>query len=284
MPSSQGAHPPDPVVRAFGVSEPEAPQPLAGALRQSAWRFGDVVLKRIEDPNPGEAEWVAAVLEAMRPNGFRIAAPVRARDGAWVWQGWTAWRWLDGDHADGSWDRVVEATDAFHEELRCAVARAGLAPRPSWLDTRDHRWARAERTVWHGAPLPPTCNTGEREWSMFRRAVQLGPPLTEGELAQCQVVHGDVAGNVLLDPAGTPGFIDVSPGWRTPKSSSVQTLVEAVAWRSAGVELLDGISRADAARACGFRLLCGLQVVADWGDAIPEEVAAWERVLDAIGA
>lgn len=278
---NEGAYPPDKVVRAFGASG--EPAPLAGNLRQSAWRYGDVVLKPVDEPNPGEGDWVADVLDAMAEDGFRVIRPVRADTGAWLYDGWTAWRWLEGEHARDNWPAVVAATDAFHAELRAAAARVGHGARPDWLDTREHRWARAERTVWHGAPLPPTINTGELEWSMFQRAVALGPPLSSADQQRCQVVHGDVAGNVLVD-SGVYAFIDMSPGWRPPESSTVQALVEAVAWFGGDDSLLDGVDTAHAARACAFRLLCGLQVVEDWMTVLPDEVKAWEHVLRLIGA
>jgi uncharacterized protein (TIGR02569 family) len=280
---NEGARPPDEVVRAFGASC-DSPVPLAGGLQQTAWRYGEIVLKPVQEPNPGEGDWVASVLDAMAEDGFRVIRPVRSADGAWIHRGWTAWHWLSGTHARGDWRSVAAAADAFHAELANTVTRRGLEVRPAWLDTRDHRWARAERCVWHGAALPPTVNTGELEWSMFHRAVALGPPLDDNERNQCQVVHGDVAGNVLVDDGGVPGFIDMSPGWRPPQSAATQTLVEAVAWFGADPSLLDRVDPAEAARACAFRLLCGLQLVPDWVVAVPEEVENWQRVLAAIGA
>ncbi len=281
---TEGALPPDQVVRAFGASEVQSLTPLAGGLQQTAWRVGDVVLKPIEEANPGEADWVADVLDAMVEDGFRVIRPVRASNGAWLYDGWTAWRWLEGEHTRGDWRPVVAATDAFHAELARTAARVGRGGRPQWLDARQHRWARAERTVWHGADLPPTVNTGDLEWSMFHRAVALGPPLSGHEERRCQVVHGDIAGNVLVDEAGVPGFIDMSPGWRPPESASAQVLVEAVAWFGADASLLTDEHDAEFARACAFRLLCGLQSVEDWVAVVPHEVENWGRVLDLIGA
>lgn len=279
---TEGARPPEKVVRAFGASG--EPVPLAGGIRQSAWRLGDLVLKPVDEPNPGEGDWVANVLDAMAEDGFRVIKPVRTDAGSWLCDGWTAWHWIEGDHMGGDWRRVVEASEVFHAELAAAAARVGLSARPTWLDAREHRWARAERTVWHGAALPPTICVGELEWSMFRRAVAAGPPLSASELAACQVIHGDIASNTLGDPSGVPAFIDMSPGWRTPHSSAVQVLVEAVAWFGADAALLDGVDRAEAARACAFRLLCGLQCVEDWTATLPDEVASWQRVLRLIGA
>lgn len=275
--------PPAPaVLAAFGLRD--QPQHLKGGISQTVWRVGDVVLKPVQEPNPGEGDWVANVLDAVEERGFRVVKPVRSTDGRWLFNGWTAWHWIEADRCRSDWSKVINASRVLHAELPQAIARAGCDVRPSWLDRRQHRWARAERTVWHGAALPPTINTNALEWSLFERAITLGPPLTAGEEHHAQVVHGDVAGNMLVDPVSVLAFIDFSPGWRTVASVDAQVAVEAVAWFRADHAILDGLDPADLARACGFRLLCGLQASADWATEFPGETEAWTAVLDAIGA
>ena len=280
-----GVPPPEHVLTAFGVRADQELTPLAGALEQSAWRAGSVVLKPVQAPNPGEAEWVAAVLDVIVEDGFRVIKPVRTADGRWLEDGWTAWRWFDGDHERRAWPELIAAAAAFHRAALAAIAAASVDVRPAWIDTRSHRWARAEATVWHGAPLPPTLNTSQLENSLYERAVALGPPLTADEHADAQVVHGDVASNALrLHDDGAIALIDVSPGWRTAGSVGVQIAVEAVTWFHGDPALLDGLSPADMARACAFRLLCGLQASDDWERDFPRERARWTRTLGLIGA
>jgi hypothetical protein len=280
--------PPEPAVLA-AFSLRDTPQHLKGGISQTVWRVGDVVLKPVQEANPGEAEWVATALDAIHEDGFRVAKPVRASSGAWMFNGWTAWRWFEGEPCVDQWPAVTEAARAFHRALPEAIVRAGLDPMPAWLEPRSHRWARAERAVWHGAPLPG--EFGDRaEWSLYERAVALGPPLTRAEEAASQVVHGDIPSNVLIDRAANAmAFIDVSPGWRPPSSVDAQIATEAVAWFAGDPSLLDEVSAvtggtAAMARVCAFRLLCGFQASANWADDYPGEVANWTRVLDLLGA
>ncbi len=270
---------------AFGVRADAELTPLAGALEQTAWRAGDVVLKPVQEANPGEADWVAGVLDAIEENGFRVIKPVRSVEGTWLEHGWTAWCWFDGHHERARWHDVVAATDAFHAAVPKAIAQAGVAPRPDWLDRRGHRWARAEATVWHGERLPPTVNHGAVEWRLYERATAVGPPLTDDARATSIVVHGDIASNVLrLADASTHAFIDMSPGWRPAASTRAQIAVEAVTWFGAPVDLLEEFPREDIARASAFRLLCGLQASPDWAADFPGEIEAWTRAIEAIGA
>jgi hypothetical protein len=280
-----GAPPPPNVLAAFGVRDDTSLTPLAGALEQSAWRAGDVVLKPVQASNPGEGEWVATVLDVIVEDGFRVIKPVRTVDGRWLEAGWTAWRWIDGEHERAKWRDVTVAADALHAAIPDAIARAAVDVRPAWLDTRRHRWALAEATVWHGAPLPPIVNAGEVERDLYNRAIALGPPLTADERAASQVVHGDIASNVLqLADGSGHAFIDMSPGWRPASSIGAQIAVEAVTWFHAPPETLDGFAPADLARACAFRLLCGLQVSADWATDFPGELKRFTRTMQLIGA
>lgn len=278
-----GDPPPSAVLRVFGLTD--EPQHMKGGISQTVWRVGAAVVKPVQEPNPGEGDWVADALDSIEENGFRVAKPVRSESGDWLVDGWTVWRWLEGDHCLHRWRDVTAAARAFHRELPRAVRRAGLASKPAWLDARAHRWAQSERTVWHGAPLPEQAIYDVAEWAPWERARAAGPPLTAEEEDGSQVVHGDVAGNVLAASAVAPvALIDVSPGWRTPESVDAQIVVEAVAWFSGDEALLAEVAPADIARAVAFRLLCGFQALTVGMTFNPDEVARFVRVLDAIGA
>jgi hypothetical protein len=76
----------------------------------------------------------------------------------------------------------------------------------------------------------------------------------------------------------------MSPGWRPPSSAHAQIFVEGVAWHGGEESLISAVDRADVARACGFRLLCGFQALAVGLRLNPVEVARFRRVLDLIDA
>lgn len=273
------------ILESFGLEVDTSLVPLAGGLEQTAWRARDIVLKPVQAANPHEGEWVAAVLDVIVEDGFRVIRPVRTVNGDWLVDGWTAWHWLEGAQERRRWTDVGGAADALHRALPAAITRAGVEHRPAWLETRGHRWGYAEATVWHGAAKPATVNVGALEASLYERAVAVGPPLDDDGLLRAQVIHGDVASNVLrlADGSGL-ALIDFSPGWRTAESVSAQIVVEAVTWFGAPADLLNACAQADLARACAFRLLCALQASVDWATDLPGEREAWSRTLDLIGA
>ncbi len=86
-------------------------------------------------------------------------------------------------------------------------------------------------------------------------------------------MHGDLAGNVLLDPAGAPVVIDVAPYWRPAAWAEAVAVLDAVLWWGADPDALRpwsaGTHRQLLVRAALFRVLSD----------DPCDVAAYERVL-----
>lgn len=86
----------DRVLDAFGLSGSQIP--LAGGEGNSV-RVDNAVLK----PAGGDVEatnWTATLMDSVVEDGFRVARPLRTRDGAWSFEGWTASTYLPGSEPD----------------------------------------------------------------------------------------------------------------------------------------------------------------------------------------
>lgn len=201
--------PPASVVRAFG-GDPGRLDPQAGG-RSQAWAAGDIVLKPL-DLTPEELRWQHAVLTRLRPQGVRVAPPRATRDGALVVQGWTAWERVEGRHEAGRWEGIVAAGEHLHQAL------LGV-PRPAFFDTRASPWAIADRAAWGEAPLDPYWRIPD---------VPLLAALRQPLEAPAQVVHGDLARNVLFAPALPPAVIDFSPYWRPTVFATAMVVADAL--------------------------------------------------------
>jgi len=74
-----------------------------------------------------------------------------------------------------------------------------------------------------------------------------------------QLVHGDLAGNVLLDARGVPVVIDLSPCWRPAVWAEAVCVLDAVLWLDAAPSALEkwgtGANRESMLRAVAFRVL-----------------------------
>lgn len=225
---------PGPVLRAFGLGLDVPLRPMG-----RVFAAGDLVLKRVEDE--AEAAWTAETLSTLEVDGIRIAPPVRAGDGRWVVDGWTATKRVPG-RVTRRWEDVLDAGAAFHR------ATAALAP-PAALHRRTHLWAIADRAAW-GEQDPPRASSLVDDLRTRLRPVD----------QPAQIVHGDLTGNVLAAPGQDPAVIDFSPYFRPSGWAAGVVVVDAAVWWRAPFELVTLLPREDRtqllARATLFRLFC----------------------------
>jgi uncharacterized protein (TIGR02569 family) len=220
-------------------------------------------------------EWLAEVLEDLSLDGIRVARPVRTRRGAWLCQGWSAARWVEGSDPDRSrtstWIEILAAGRALHR------AFAHLR-RPECLSARRDRWALADRSAWGERPTrfcPELDRTARR---LQDALVPLGPS---------QVVHGDLTLNVLFAPGMPPAVIDISPYWRPPEYAEAVVVADALSWHDATPSLpeLAGVSVGAVARALLFRMATtNERVVSGVGGVdLRDEARRFRRAATAIG-
>ncbi len=252
--------PPEHVLDLFAVPAPV--QVLAGGQGGSVLA-GDLVLSPGRDTRV--AQWLSPVLARLgvriderprrSPLDLRVAVPVPARDGSWVVDGWAASRFEPGTTACRDLEVVVAAAHVLHAELAVAVPQ-----RPEVMDGRQDRWARAEALAFDGAdPAVLALIAGQPDEPLVRRLLDAREDVL---LGPSQLVHGDLAGNVLLDAAGAPVVIDVAPYWRPAGWAEAVAVLDSVLWWDASTDAMDGwttgLRRQLMVRAALFRVLSEL--------------------------
>ncbi|TDC89609.1 TIGR02569 family protein [Nonomuraea deserti] len=230
--------PPEEVLGAYGAEG--RPVWMGGA-----WRVGDLVVKQVEFLP--ETLWRAETLSALPESpAFRVARPVRARDGAWAAHGWEAARLVPGEPDVGRQDDVLRTGAAFHE----AIAHLS---RPAYLDVRDDPWSYGDRVAWEephdpsGAADPPrgaglAGAAGLSGRSGLSGAAGLLEPLVRARRPvdlPSQAVHGDLPGNVLFAPGLPPAIIDWPVYWRPPSWAAAVAVVDALCWYGASPALAE---------------------------------------------
>jgi uncharacterized protein (TIGR02569 family) len=247
--------PPDHVLDLFvadGVLEP-----LEGG-QGTTWRAGDLVLSPDRDAH--QLAWLAMTqarlavrLDEEVPRSLRLALPVPARDGSLVVDGWAATRFEPG--ATPCRDLATLRATAHLLHARLAVAAPS---RPAGLDARTDQWAVAERRA-HDGDAAVRAARQRPEPGLADLVAALVAGLDRTDLGRQQLVHADLAGNVLLDATGVPFVIDLSPAWRSPLWAEAVCVLDAVLWLGAPAEALeewrDGAPRQAMLRAALFRVL-----------------------------
>jgi Ser/Thr protein kinase RdoA (MazF antagonist) len=190
--------------------------------------------------------------------------PVPARDGSWVVDGWAASRYEPGTVACRHLEATIAAGHVLHARLASLVRE-----RPARLGERADRYARAERIAFGEVAGPALA--GDLAELVDRAREAIDPEAGPGP---DQLVHADLAGNLLLDANGAPVVIDFAPAWRPVLWADAVCVLDSVLWHEADRKVLEqwayGPARAAMLRAVVFRVLSD----------DPADVAAYAGVLE----
>ena len=246
--------PPEHVLDLFVADGPI--ERLAGG-RGTSVRAGDLVLS----PGHDESEaWIAPIqarlavrLDEETPRSLRLVLPVPARDGRLVVDGWAATRFEPGTTPCHDLATLRATAHLLHARLASAVPT-----RPDGLDARTDQWAVADRQAYDTDAALRAAR--EREEPGLADLVDaLTAEVGETGLGREQLVHADLANNVLIDATGVPFVIDFSPAWRSPLWAEAVCVLDAVLWSGAPVAALadwsTGVQRQAMLRAALFRIL-----------------------------
>ena len=212
------------VLAAFGVTD-VVPVRLPGG-QGTAWRAGQVVLKPADSARAGR--WSAEVYAALSGPGFRVPRPVRAVTGDWVAHGWTCHDWVPGAAADWSglsprWPELVAVSRAFHAALACVpvLARPGAVENP---------WTIGDQVAWgERDPGPLLGPAAGQVAGQVRQLLAALRPVRQPD----QLIHADLAGNVLFADGMAPAVIDFSPLRRPAGWPLAIAAVDALQWQHA---------------------------------------------------
>jgi uncharacterized protein (TIGR02569 family) len=186
-----------------------------------------------------------------------------------VADGWEACRFVAGEPDVGRPDDVVRAGTAFHAAVRDL-------PRPDYLDLRDDPWSVGDRVAWEESPLDvqPAARDLLAPLVAARRPVDL----------PSQVVHGDLAGNVLFAPGLPPAVIDWPPYWRPASWAAAVAVADFLCRHDAPPALVDRWSHLPAwdqvlLRALIYRITTLDRAHGEW---TADQLAAHRPVIDLV--
>lgn len=248
------------VLAAFGL-DTSSSSPLEALPGGSVicYRAGAAVLRPSEDDS--ESEQIANIMHtllasmpASSPAPYRVSTPLpvvcnpaaTSNSLQFVYKKWTAWTHLPGrEHSHDSggrrpWPETLRACRALHADL----GKLAIQTKPEFLHRRMNRFREADAVAWGDKrldQLPMVSNsdvrarTAEpiRKLEALKRDFAVLPP--------SQLVHGDIAGNMLFDEQETlpPGIIDLTFYWRPAAFGAAIAVADGLMWEGEGEELIE---------------------------------------------
>jgi len=255
----------DDIVKNFRLTG--IPKLLSGGQGLS-YLCGNTVIKPVDDAE--ESTWTASVFFNLSSIFLRIPKPVRATDGNWIYKGWCAYSFIDGETTKKRWSEKINVGREFHSLLQDTE-------KPSFLEKRTHPWAIADKMVW-----------GE---SKLKYSKALAPvvsrllPFVQEITLPSQIIHGDLSGNILFHLDLKPGVIDFSPYWRPAEYATAIIIVDSMVWEHAPIDLLNEMPDTEQMnqlliRAALWRIITTEQCSIQFGAGNIDDVLAYQPFID----
>jgi uncharacterized protein (TIGR02569 family) len=201
------------VVYEFGV---DANVTLLPGGEGQSYRAAEIVLKPAQDIE--QTNWIADTLSSISEEGFRVNQPVKTVSGEWIFEGWQAFQYINGEHVKGRWKEKIAVSRKFHNAL-------SKISRPDFIGKRMIPWEIADKVVWNTEPEGHL----EQIRPVTDRLLTIKKHISPTE----QIIHGDMTGNILFEEPLPPAIIDFSPYWRPAEYATAIIIVDAVVWEEA---------------------------------------------------
>ena len=202
------------IIESFGSKE--KPVLLHGG-QCTTYISGNIVLKPV-----GRAEslnWKAEVFNNLpEVSSVRFTKFIKSIHNTWIYEGYSAYLFLVGEHVKGKYKEKLEASREYHKLLK-------NIKKPDFLDIPGGPWSAANKVA-----------LGEKEFNYDQEFLdlynQIKPYLVPLDKDK-QLVHADLSGNFLFDEILPPAIIDFSPAWAPNGFAEAIMLADAIVWENA---------------------------------------------------
>jgi len=212
------------IIRSFNVSGEKIP--LLGGQNTSV-RVNHAVFKPVDDME--YTEWLLTVIDSIRPQGYRLSKPLRTQKGTFVSDGWVCTQFERGQEVNGKINEKLHVSRLFHRDIsNLNVENCIQVQNP---------WAMAHHIAWQRDEMPPEVHP--------KTKLIINELLSKVQLQEqynLQIVHGDLAGNILFDDVFPPLIIDFSPTVAPVEYAEAILVCDCIAWQGSEVFEIEVLS------------------------------------------
>ncbi|WP_218098313.1 aminoglycoside phosphotransferase/kinase family protein [Paenibacillus allorhizosphaerae] len=147
-----------------------------------------------------------------------MSKPIRSVNGTFVSEGWICTRFEQGHEAKGRVEEKLRVSRSFHRDLSHISAKD--------FPLADHPWSKSHRIAWQEDGLPHDMPKEAHDvlTGLLRKVNRDGH-------YKMQLIHGDLAGNILFDETLPPLIIDFSPTIAPVEYAEAILVCDCIAWQ-----------------------------------------------------
>ncbi|KAK9360604.1 hypothetical protein V1504DRAFT_454029 [Lipomyces starkeyi] len=193
----------------------------------TSYYVGNAVFKHVANQDQAQAAWCASVFDGLKVDGVRIPRPLLSSQDSYVVNGWSASEFVSGETGphDGRWEQILATARALHKAL------SGFSC-PEFIRHRVSPWATGDRVAWDEATIDPLEDLRQpfERLNTFKQCIEYQPS---------QLIHADLAGNILFSDDLDPAVIDFSPSWRPAAYGDAIVVADGLLWYRAEETLIE---------------------------------------------
>lgn len=192
------------------------------------YKSGNIVIKKIIDEVEGNE--MAEIMNGITiSEKIRLPKPFKSINGNWIEEGYMAWTYLEGLEAEGKYKEKIEVCDSFNEIFK-------NVSKPSFIETANHSWAIADKVVWDEVEMKY-----EKD---FQDIIDTVRAYIKPINLPNQIIHGDIAGNMIFNKENVPGVIDITLYWRPADYVKALFIVHVITWEDADIGVYNLVKNA----------------------------------------
>ena len=193
---------------------------LPGGQNESV-KAGDLVIKPVHEPK--KYLWLSECLNEVDFEDLQVAIPVRSGAGNYIENAAGATQYYEAKFFDGRMERKLDTCRELNKKVFHISKPEDFA---SW----ESPWTKGQDLAW---------SFGDAVNFKIPEELRVLMNMREQIEIPYQLVHVDLAGNILFDIKGNPVVIDFTPGFYPKEYSESLLVIDSIAWYHGPIESLE---------------------------------------------
>ena len=191
---------------------------LIGGQNES-FRVGSVVLKKVYDHK--EYLWIAEVLKDIDLSDVFLAKPLKAKNGEFIVENFGATAYFPKSQHDFDVANTLQLCRSLNEKIK-------HIQKPESTDEINNPWKKAQKIAWEA-----------ESHSSYPEEIQALLNLRKPINLPVQLVHIDLAQNILKNNLNQYAIIDFTPAFFPKEYAEAVIIIDSIAWHHAPLSTID---------------------------------------------